>query len=586
MPNSDPATLYPQISRTSFTKYFISYANEIYEAVLSKYREIGNIALAIDAGKEGSKYYFDILITNALLDMNPLIYKAIEYFDGTYESYYDKILSTISDLQEKGFNVCGIVSDNLRVQVKAIRQAIEDTGNTLIHVPCSCHCLNLAIIDYLNSLKDPIECIETFVQIFQSKTISSILKISCPKRCCTRWSNIYDICSWIVIHYEEIEDFFSNEANLKLSVFPKFKSQMKKCIKAIRKWAPLLTILLLPFKILSEKLEGDSITAGYTYGYSHSAIVLLEQIVSNTEYETMAQNLISCVLKRLDFSKSGTLSRLLFHLTPKGRKIFIKVNEKGRSIEENKLLYMQTFPLKLNPKTQIIIDKANDLFSNRMIHFAEIKQHINEDDYFLPDYEEDFSELENNGVQKTDSSDALESIDENTFLDGASLNQRNEEEEEESDEDSSSIDSDIDDYLSSVYYYEGEEVYQNNDSNQKEINFDLEGQIILQVASSLGLDQDKATQAFSAWLEPTDSLLTTNMKSNIRIDDINATWKFFIKCPDFADLANIALRFLCIPASEASAERMFYKQRRIITKQRVNTSNSLQIARLTYMTCT
>ena len=30
MPNSNPAALYPQISRTTFTKYFISYANEIY----------------------------------------------------------------------------------------------------------------------------------------------------------------------------------------------------------------------------------------------------------------------------------------------------------------------------------------------------------------------------------------------------------------------------------------------------------------------------------------------------------------------------------------------------------------------------
>lgn len=100
--------------------------------------------------------------------------------------------------------------------------------NTLIHVPCSCHCINLAVSDFLNGLGDPIECNETFSKVFQSKTISSRLKISCPKRCCTRWSNIYDICSWIISNYEEIEAFLSKSENVKLKVFPKSKSSMKK----------------------------------------------------------------------------------------------------------------------------------------------------------------------------------------------------------------------------------------------------------------------------------------------------------------------------------------------------------------------
>lgn len=66
--------------------------------------------------------------------MNPLIYKVVECLDDTFESYYEKILSAFSDLQEKGFNVCGIISGNLCVQVKAIRQVIEDTRNTPTHV--------------------------------------------------------------------------------------------------------------------------------------------------------------------------------------------------------------------------------------------------------------------------------------------------------------------------------------------------------------------------------------------------------------------------------------------------------------------
>lgn len=179
----------------------------------------------------------------------------------------------------------GIVANGLRVQRKAVSQCIEDRGSKMLSIPCSCHCLNLAILDYLKNLSDSIDCIETFALVFNTKTVSTRLKISCPNRCYTRWSNFFDICSWMVIHYEQIEMFLNQESNLKLSAFQKNDQVIAKCIKALRKWAPLLTILLLPFKILSEKLEGDSITSGYTYGYSHSATILLEQLAHESVIE-------------------------------------------------------------------------------------------------------------------------------------------------------------------------------------------------------------------------------------------------------------------------------------------------------------
>ncbi|KAK8871483.1 hypothetical protein M9Y10_007212 [Tritrichomonas musculus] len=73
------------------------------------------------------------------------------------------------------------------------------------------------------------------------------------------------------------------------------------------------------------------------------------------------------------------------------------------------------------------------------------------------------------------------------------------------------------------------------------------------------------------------------MKYNIRIEDINGTWSFLEKIPSFSDFAQITLRFLSVPSSEASAERMLYKQLKFITKQRIRTSNTLQLARIAYM---
>ena len=127
-------------------------------------------------------------------------------------------------------------------------------GNTFIKVPCSCHCLNLAINDFMDSLENANKCIETFSIVFSSRPVTSRLKLSCPKRCLTRWSNIFEICSFIVINNEAIEKFLSNKNNIKLSSFHKSTEIILNCINAAKYWAPMLTILLLPFKILSEKI--------------------------------------------------------------------------------------------------------------------------------------------------------------------------------------------------------------------------------------------------------------------------------------------------------------------------------------------
>ena len=132
-------------------------------------------------------------------------------------------------------------------------------------------------------------------------------------------------------------------------------------------------------------------------------------------------------------------------------------------------------------------------------------------------------------------------------------------------------------------FFEYDSIFESGDDEERKINFDLEGQIILAYAFNLGLNQTLATQAYSAWLEPPNVIFTENMKYNIRIEDINGTWSFLEKIPSFSDFAQITLRFLSVPSSEASAERMLYKQLKFITKQRIRTSNTLQLARIAYM---
>ena len=323
----------------------------------------------------------------------------------------------------------------------------------------------------------------------------------------------------------------------------------------------------------------------------------MEQLTIQYDFITDKANLLlSLIRERFDYTVSGHLLSVLFHLTPKGRRIYISKND--LSIDELKQLYSDLFPLE---RSQNLMDKAADIFTKQDNYFQKIIN--NQDDI---DYDSDLSSYDNpyedagenvtilnSGIANEYNQNSNQQNNEQTTStnnNGIDFHNDQEQNEEETNNEAygsndSSITENIDeiakDYFSLVLFEDYEEVDYSQDSVR--LNFDLEGQIILEQANILGLDADSATRAYSAWLEDTDPLLSDNMKRNIREDDIYSTWKFFEKCQNFQPLALIALRLLSISASEAAAERMFWKQRKIITGQRSKTSEPLQMARLALM---
>ena len=116
----------------------------------------------------------------------------------------------------------------------------------------------------------------------------------------------------------------SQNKYLNLSPFQKNDTIINSCIRACKIWSPLLYIIFYPFKLLTKKLEGDHVTAGYIYGYSESAAILLEQLTIQYDFITDEANLLlSLIRDRFDYTVCGHLLSVLFHLTPKDRRIYI-----------------------------------------------------------------------------------------------------------------------------------------------------------------------------------------------------------------------------------------------------------------------
>ena len=102
------------------------------------------------------------------------------------------------------------------------------------------------------------------------KDVLSKLHISVPKRCLTRWTNVFDISYFILQHYETFQLLIHDQNFLSLSSMNDLNA-VQSAYNVITKTCFILTLILLPLKLLSEKLEADKTTCGYIFGFEYSA---------------------------------------------------------------------------------------------------------------------------------------------------------------------------------------------------------------------------------------------------------------------------------------------------------------------------
>ena len=568
-PRSNPSDLIPSLNRKSFTRDLIQKGMSLFDEFIAQYRQFHFVAMSIDAGKLGNKNYFDVLICNALTSLKPILLHAFTDFKGDKLNYTEKIMSCITEIEELGLTVSGIVSDNLRVQESAITSIIDEK-KTLFRVQCGAHCLHNALKDFFksNSANSLIlNKIERFSCIMNKKPVLSLIKIATPKRCCTRWTNIADICVFVINHYEKFIQFLNNEKIFTISCLNSSHiiEEIKEVIFQI---APLMSILLYYPKKVSLVLESDRTTCGSVYGYEKSLLFYLEQIkVTYPEILKYVDDLTFRIEKRLSSSKEGLQEKLAFLLTPKGRKIHHMQALRSTS-PELKRAFSEEFSL------------TNSGDDQKLNEFYQIFLHPPD----LPEFESRLMKLKESEETPPKRNTAAQNTTED-----ATEEETEEEEVEEIYYPSESSDDECDlleeDPLSAILETEAEEEF-------SQVRFDPPsfflphsyvfsdiGNFLQKYSMLLGFDHEKVSLSFNRWLSPTYDFgsFTTTIIEKATVFEC---WDHLRLLPEFQDLAHISLMLLSVPASEAACERCFWKQRKILTDERNRTSHKLAFARL------
>lgn len=189
--------------------------------------------------------------------------------------------------------------------------------------PCSCHILNLVLIDtfknnskwnnYLGTLRD-------IGKNYNKAERNQLERHFCPEHVATRWVNDVDVAYFLYMHKE-----------IAIMRIPDRKEFIDSYLHDI-------LVILLPFRSAIQILEGDfSMLADIypifeeVYGYYD----LHKPLLKNSASVEIVDHIIFYIKQRVSKKLNGHLLLLAYSLTPAGRREIRQTMQKGTFVEDN-----------------------------------------------------------------------------------------------------------------------------------------------------------------------------------------------------------------------------------------------------------
>ena len=276
-------------------------------------------------------------------------------------------------------------------------------------------------------------------------------------------------------------------------------------------------------------------------------------IISPDIIETIKSN----VIRRMNNSQTGRYWQFLYSLTPIGRLELRKLlNPEELSQAEMEFDASEKFDLPLDENLNQIyndIKKDSDIFHNEEIQLKEkfrtfsgiLLNHTNSQVIFNHDYEINFMDSE-----KSDDSENSESDEES-----------HKEDYSESDEDNCIEDS---------------EIFKEDSNGLLSDNIDILKEIA-QIKGYLSDDINYLTKVYIQWITEDPQMIIFHKET---LEMGIKCWNYIEYLPTLKGFAQFVIPLLGIVASEASCERAFWHQRRILGDQGGRTSIELEKAKL------
>lgn len=374
-------------SRNKLIQTFIVSAAQL---TMNKLHDLRGIAvLIIDSGTIAERPTFNIIVSNAVKNLKPVLFHTVRNFSNFIDSFIGEVLTAILTLQNFGIEISGVVSDNLRAQVTAFNhhspKSIQQTQDIPIfrairRFPCQCHCISLVISDLLKQpgFEEWYNQIILVVNYLRTKTIKLKLKSTVPAICRTRWTNLYSILEWFCSNYNNLYQFLNNSPTISFSRFP---SEIASLIDVMITILPSMYPTLLFYNELIMVLEADNFLACDCYRLYHEFINFFRNEVLSIDVlscKDFGENFLTLLDLRLKNTADINLLRLFGSFTIAGRHL---LREELGFIENCGPDILDTIgsnePLLFVPTVQT--QKCLKFFADTVLaHYTEIGESLNQ----------------------------------------------------------------------------------------------------------------------------------------------------------------------------------------------------------------
>jgi hypothetical protein len=263
----------------------VTHANEGFQFV----------HLMADTAKVRGKHFLGV----CLATLNSYLpYYVIEIPDQTGEAISDYLGKLIRDLNRRGLTTCGVVTDNAKAEIKTVNLLKEE--HSVFRVPCLSHTANLVIKDFFTQLypkHNAITELNALVNVLPHGKGDDFH--GCPTLTVTRWFCLWDLFTYVVSHYELIEEFLQSDPSVTnrdeiLAIFKRYD---------FRGILPFLTLICSFIKWT----EGEDSTLSAAWGlilHVHRTLV-----VWKSQLMSYANLFLDCFAER--FTKTADVSGML-----------------------------------------------------------------------------------------------------------------------------------------------------------------------------------------------------------------------------------------------------------------------------------
>jgi hypothetical protein len=197
------------LTRYRTRKAMIDESTQLSDRLIAKFAQRPCVSLAIDAGTIERRHFLDVMILAPYSSLDPFLYDVFERDTLTSDDYGNLVVAVIQELKSKGVRVRSIVGDNLPAQVSALAhwshksrlRGFDPYLNGIKYSPCMCHFMQLVVRDLVTNVETIREfetILQALIDVTNSSDVYAILRTRCPQCVTTRWLSRSDVLSWLL----------------------------------------------------------------------------------------------------------------------------------------------------------------------------------------------------------------------------------------------------------------------------------------------------------------------------------------------------------------------------------------------------